>query len=105
VIYFKKINPEKNKLTAAQYVFFGNSKGQFAAHLISNNPNFEQIVQAKAVSGLFVRNEKYALRAFNEAANEPTGVSGHTIEVMRFEKKAKLMLLKQVYFEFNGLKK
>jgi hypothetical protein len=56
------------------------------------------------VSGLFVRNEKYALRAFNEAANEPTGVSGHTIEVMRFEKKAKLMLLKQVYLEFNGLK-
>lgn len=44
VLYFKKFQPGKVQPEQAQYLFFGNDKEQFLAHIVTAKPDFDQIV-------------------------------------------------------------
>lgn len=98
VVYFKKLDPTATKDTGTDFILFGNTKEQFAAHHISDKPDFEQIIQVKAITPV---DAKYVLLSLNKESNNPVGVSGNTIET---SDKKKVVLLKQLYLEFDDLK-
>jgi hypothetical protein len=98
VIYFKKFDPSEAKANDTKFIIFGNSREQFAAHHITNHPDFEQIVQVN--TSLTAMDKQFELILFNTKANSPVGVSGNVIETSA---KRKLTLLKQVYLEFDDL--
>lgn len=98
VIYFKKLNLADVKDTSTKFILFGNSKEQYAAHRLSNKPDFEQIMQ---VSSNIIDANKYELINFISDVNAPVGVSGNSI--ISADNK-KIFLLKQLYLEFNDLK-
>jgi hypothetical protein len=99
VIYFKRFDTAEVRPTDAAYLLFGNSKEQFAVHQISNKPDFEQIIQVKTDGG----KDKLSTVIFS-AVNNPVGMSSNTISVKINGKANKLILLKQLYLEFDDLK-
>jgi hypothetical protein len=100
VISFKKFNPEGTKAKTTNFILFGNEKEQFLAHEITNKPDFEQIVEVKTNLSLFVKKEKFAIVTLNSSENNPIGISSN--EVLVNEKP--IVLLKQLYLEFDDLK-
>jgi hypothetical protein len=99
IIYFKKFDETEKKLTNSAYLLFGNGKEQFAVHQISNKPDFEQIILVK--TGLRKNNCDTAI--FSEL-NDPVGIGGNTIPIKTNSGEANLILLKQLYLEFDDLK-
>jgi hypothetical protein len=97
VVYFKKFDANATKQTEANFIVFGNSKDQFAVHQISNKPDFEQILQVKT------KVSKLETVSFS-ANNNPLGVSSNTITVKMNGKDTDVILLKQLYLEFDDLK-
>lgn len=98
VVYFKKFDPSEVKASDTRFIVFGNSKEQFAAHHITNHPDFEQIIQVNtSLAGI---DKQFEIILFNTKANSPVGVSSNIIET---SSKRKLTLLKQVYLEFDDL--
>jgi hypothetical protein len=97
VVYFKKFDAAATKQTEANFIVFGNNKEQFAIHQISNKPDFEQILQVKASIS------KLETVVFS-ASNNPVGVSSNTITVKINGKDADVILLQQLYLEFDDLK-
>jgi hypothetical protein len=97
VVYFKKFDANAAKQTEANFIVFGNSKEQFAIHQISNKPDFEQILQVKTTIS------KLETVSFS-SNNNPVGVSSNTITVKINGKDADVILLKQLYLEFDDLK-
>jgi hypothetical protein len=100
VNYFKKFNPEEMKAKTSNFILFGNEKEQFLAHEIINKPDFEQIIEVKTNLKAFLNNEKSKTITLNSVENNPIGVSGN--EVLVNEKP--IVLLKQLYLEFDDLK-
>lgn len=98
VVYFKKFDPAEAKESDAKFIVFGNSKEQFAAHHITNHPDFEQIIQVNA--SLADMDKQFEIVLFTSKANSPVGVSSNIIETSG---KGKFTLLKQVYLEFDDL--
>lgn len=47
VLYFKKFLPNESKSNDDDYLLFGNSKEQFAAHLIVAKPDFDRLLSVK----------------------------------------------------------
>ncbi|MFN7115943.1 MAG: hypothetical protein ACK4TA_04040 [Saprospiraceae bacterium] len=99
VIYFKQFDPRESKATDAKYLLFGNAKQQFAVHQISNKPDFEQIIEVKSD---FPLGKCEIVRL--APANNPIGISGNIVAVPTPGGKANIMLLKQLYLEFDDLK-
>jgi hypothetical protein len=99
IIYFRKFDETEKKLPHSAYLLFGNSKEQFAVHQISNKPDFEQIIQVKTGS---VKNNCDTV-IFSEV-NEPVGISGNTIPMKTGNGRGELILVKQIYLEFDDLK-
>jgi hypothetical protein len=99
VIYFRKFDPLEIKASDTRFIVFGNSNEQFAAHHISNHPDFEQIIQVR--TSLLRTDKPFELILFNLTVNSPVGVSGNVIETSG---KGKFTLLKQIYLEFDDLK-
>jgi hypothetical protein len=99
VIFFKQFDPAESRRANAVYLLFGNGKEQFAVHQISNKPDFEQIIQVKA-AGLSNKPEPVIFSAINN----PVGVSSNTISVKISGKERQLILLKQLYLEFDDLR-
>lgn len=99
IVYYKKFDTAAVKDTNATFLLFGNSKEQFAIHQISNKPDFEQIIQIKAGEAT-----TRADTVIFSATNIPVGVSGNTISAKANNKEVKLILLKQLYLEFDDLK-
>jgi hypothetical protein len=97
VVYFKKFDANAAKQTEASFIVFGNSREQFAIHQISNKPDFEQILQVKTTIS------KFETVTFS-ANNNPVGVSSNTITLKMNGKDADIILLKQLYLEFDDLK-
>jgi hypothetical protein len=97
VVYFKKFDANAAKQTEANFIVFGNSKEQFAIHQISNKPDFEQILQVK------IKLSKLETISFS-TNNNAMGVSSNTITVKMNGKNADVILLKQLYLEFDDLK-
>jgi hypothetical protein len=99
VLYYKKLDTAEEKFKEANYLLFGNSKEQFAIHQISNMPDFEQIIQVKAV---LANSELNTVVLANE--NIPIGVSSNTLSSLIKSKEINIVLLKQLYLEFEDLK-
>jgi hypothetical protein len=97
VVYFKKFDANADKQTEANFIVIGNSKEQFAIHQISNKPDFEQILQVKT------KLSKLETVSFS-TNNNPVGVSSNTITVKMNGKNTDVILLKQLYLEFDDLK-
>jgi hypothetical protein len=97
VVYFKKFDGNAAKQAEANFMMFGNSKEQFAVHQISNKPDFEQILQVKTTIS------KLKTASFS-ANNNPVGVSSNNITVKINSKDIDVILLKQLYLEFDDLK-
>jgi hypothetical protein len=98
VVYFKKFETAESKTENALFLLFGSPKEQFAVHQISNKPDFEQIIQVKA-------DLKNAMEtAVFSAKNTPIGISSNTIKVKIGQKETDIVLLKQLYLEFDDLK-
>jgi hypothetical protein len=97
VVYFKKFDNNAAKQTEANFIVFGNSKEQFAIHQISNKPDFEQILQVKTTIS------KLETILFS-ASNNPLGVSGNTVTTKMDGKDIDVILLKQLYLEFDDLR-
>ncbi len=100
VISFKKFNPEEMRSKTTNFILFGNEKEQFLAHEITNKPDFEQIIEVKTNMSLFLNNEKSKIIILNSSENNPIGISSN--EVVVNEKP--IILLKQLYLEFDDLK-
>jgi hypothetical protein len=98
VLYFKKFDTAELRQHAAAYLIFGNNKEQFAVHQISNKPDFEQIIQIKTD----LEAGKLTTVIFS-VANTPVGVGGNEISIKIDSKERKLLLLKQLYLEFDDL--
>lgn len=99
VVYYKKFDTAEVHREDAAYLLFGNSKEQFAVHQITNKPDFEQIILVKTNAGKDQLNT-----VIFSASNNPVGVSSNTISVKINGKENKLVLLKQLYLEFDDLK-
>jgi hypothetical protein len=104
VIYFKKFIHGEPRATSTQFILFGNSKEQFAAHYITNKPDFEQIIQVKTAGMQLPGTAKYKMITTDTTVNTPIGVSGNIIEVQDGDRKIKIGLQKQLYLEFDDLK-
>ncbi len=104
VVFFKKFDPQEEKSLSADFILFGNSKEQFLAHHITDKPDFEQIIQVKATPSAFILNEKFALVTLATTGNKPIGVSSNKVFVNDVAKKQSIILLKQIYLEFDDLK-
>ncbi len=100
ILYFKKFNSEEKKAKSTNFIVFGNEKEQFLIHEITNKPDFEQIIEVKTNLNLFVKNDKTAIVNLNNLDNNPIGISSN--EVLINEKP--IVLLKQLYLEFDDLK-
>jgi hypothetical protein len=100
IVYFKKFNPEEVKTKSTNFILFGNEKEQFLAHEITNKPDFEQIIEVKTNLKSFLNTEKSKIITLNSVENNPIGISSN--EVLISEKP--IVLLKQLYLEFDDLK-
>jgi hypothetical protein len=95
VVLFKKFDLTKARDTKAEYIVFGSNKEKFIAHLISNRPDFEQIIQVKTSL------EEGTKVVLDSNSNNVVGVNGNTVEFGG--NKPTITLLKQVYLEFGDL--
>lgn len=100
VVYFKKFNSEETKSKTSNFIFFGNEKEQFLAHEITNKPDFEQFIEVKTNLSSFIKKEKFAIVTLNDSENNPIGVSSNQVLV----NEKPIILLKQLYLEFDDLK-
>lgn len=101
VVYFKKFKPEEAKTKTTDFILFGNPKEQFLAHQISNKPDFEQIIEVKTNLSAFIKTEKCVVINLDDTQNNPIGVSCNEVKA----KENTLILLKQLYLEFDDLKR
>jgi hypothetical protein len=104
VIYFKKFNAAENKTAITNFILFGHAQEQFAAHQISNKPDFDQILKIKTDAGQFALHEKYINITLNTSENTPVGVSSNEVIAETGNEQIKIILLKQLYLEFGDLK-
>jgi hypothetical protein len=98
VVYFKKFDAAETKKDSAAFLLFGSAKEQFAVHQISSKPDFEQIIQVKLGLTNPIETSVFA------STNTPIGISGNTIKVKMGNKDMDIVLLKQLYLEFDDLK-
>ncbi len=99
VLLFKKFEEGEKKVNSANYFLFGNEKEQFAIHQISNKPDFDHIIQVKTKLGSN-NFDTVILSKFNN----PVGVSGNSISLNPNGENVELILLKQLYLEFDDLR-
>ncbi len=99
VIFFKQFDPAAPRQANAVYLLFGNGKEQFAVHQISNKPDFEQIILVKT-GEVSSKPESVILSDINS----PAGVSSNGVSVKIGGKTRQLILLKQLYLEFDDLR-
>lgn len=72
VLYFKKFDKSAKRDERSQWLLFGNKDEQFAAHLISAQPDFDQILAGSVIGSLAKRIEKEgALAVTSELVNTP----------------------------------
>ena len=103
VLYFKKFSEAEKKPDNAVFLLFGNRLEQFAAHQVISKPDFEQILQVQ--SELFVSDSSNKCVAITlSEKNAPVGVSGNAVSIKTNSGKEELVLLKQIYLEFDDLK-
>jgi hypothetical protein len=108
VVYLEKFDAVKNDTARNEYIFFGNAKEKFLAHRITRPVDFDQVIQVQQDTHWLVedRNVVYG-RILSIPGNDgrsPLGVSGNSIQTLIGEKPLEMVLLKQLYLEFDDLK-
>jgi hypothetical protein len=98
VVLFKKFDPKAIQLKEAKYLVFGSGKERFMAHVISQRPDFDQVIQVQ--TDLAEGTEVSA----NQVQNKPLQATGKPIKVKVGQKEATMTSLKQLYLEINELK-
>jgi hypothetical protein len=103
VIYFKKFDPREAHAANSVFLVFGNEQERYAAHQISNKPDFDQIILIKDKQPSGDAEHQCVLVILGDT-HEPLGVSGNAVYFKSKNGKEELILLKQIYLEFNDLK-
>jgi hypothetical protein len=102
VLYFNYLDPLADKAETLQYVVVGNQKEQFAAHLLTNKPDFDQLVQIN-IDAALLKDVKHLKVSFPAAENIVQGVGGNAVNGFLSDRPVKLILLRQLYLEFEDL--
>jgi hypothetical protein len=100
VVYFKKFKVDEARSLTTDFIVFGNLKEQFLAHEITNEPDFEQIIEVKTNLNNYLKKQKFSILDLDNTQNNPIGVSGNEVNIDGNS----ILLLKQLYLEFNDLR-
>ncbi len=102
VLYANMLDPLAEKSETLKYLLFGNSREQYAVHLLTNKPDFDQLLRVSFDPSL-VGNSKYILVDFPSLENRVPGVSGNALNAFMTDRPIKMIFLKQIYLEFDDL--
>jgi len=100
VIYSKKLN-DKMGLKNLHFILFGNQKEQFAAHLITVSPDFDQIFRVKFDISLLADKQNYADALFPDIPNSV--YKKEDIKALCKQKKIEITRFKEIYLEYDDL--
>ena len=101
VIYSQKLDT-KLGLKTINFLLFGNEKEQFAAHLITLKPDFDQIFAVQCKFSELDRKQKYWKIQFPDIPND--AFKKDKANAFFNAKWFKLEKMKQLYLEFDDLK-
>lgn len=104
VLFFKKFQSDSKRSAIGSFILFGNDKEQFMAHLLTNKPDFDQLVQVKASIGTLLKEESSKVVDADLTENTPLGVSGNEVLVRSNSLQYPVVLTRQLYLEFEDLK-
>ena len=115
IIYFKKFDPQQTDDDNREYLLLGNEQELFTAHLITSlKPNYDYIATAKVHAGkeeiMKIINAQgyltYSLSLMQKDVHQPDK-AGFAARVLPKEggKRFTLVVDKQLYLEFDDLKK
>lgn len=102
VLYSNELNAMAERGETFKLLVFGNQKEQYAAHLLTNKPDFDQIIQVNLDPSL-LKDAKFIKVDFPSLENRITGVSGNALNAFLIDHPVKMIFLKQVYLETNDL--
>ena len=103
ILYFSPLNSETEHGETLQYIIIGNAKEQYAMHVLTNKPDFDQLIQISLdLSAL--NGAKYVMVKFPALPNVPLGVSGNAVNAFLIDRPVKMILLRQLYLEFADLR-
>jgi len=101
VVYLKKFEKAEPREAHTRYIVFGNEKEQFAAHVITQAPDFDHVVQVIVPSFHAMH-----ILTVDNIQNVLPGVSGNTIQATDPSGRPLPMTwLRQLYLEFSDLQK
>jgi hypothetical protein len=103
VVYFRKFNPTEKSPENYQFLIFGNVNEQFAAHYISEKPDFDQIFTIRFTDKKLYKQLKKGslLMNLDKQVNRQALEKGIFTTV---DKKTSLDFYQLIYLEFDDLK-
>lgn len=104
VLFYNKFKSDEKRSATNSFILFGNDKEQFMAHLLTNKPDFDQIIEVKAPFDSIIKGKNNVVIDTDSTENSVLGVSGNEIEISLNKTKYPMILLKQLYLEFGDLK-
>lgn len=104
VLFYNKFKSDEKRSALSSFILFGNDKEQFMAHLLTNKPDFDQIIEVKTSIDTILKGKNNVVIDTDLTENSVLGVSGNEIEIMLNKEKYPIVLLRQLYLEFGDLK-
>lgn len=98
IVYLKKFDPAEPRPDTARFILWGDGREQFAAHYLTAQPDFDQVVQTRFDRAI-LGDQDHALVLQNAEANIPVAVTGNVLGVRKAAQRAKVAFVKQLYFE------
>lgn len=97
VIHFRRLDPKETKPQTARAILFGSGKDAFAAHLISGQPDFDQVLELQGMPQPITADPvmTFADHPGDKPLPEKTDLEAG---------KQKVRLGRQLYLEFDDLK-
>lgn len=103
VLYFKKFQPGKVQPEQAQYLFFGNDKEQFLAHIVTAKPDFDQIVNLQPTEVL-AKSGPVEMTLPHQKNVEPLKADSKLTGILKSDNSPiELNVLSVIYFESGDL--
>jgi hypothetical protein len=97
VVLFKKFDPKAIRLKEAKYLVFGSGTERFIAHVISQRPDFDHVMQVETTLA------EGSEVTTNVKENSSLQGVGKTIKVKVGQQESSIKLLKKIYLEFKEL--
>ncbi|WP_337965872.1 hypothetical protein [uncultured Flavobacterium sp.] len=104
VLFYNKFKSDERRSALSSFILFGNEKEQFMAHLLTNKPDFDQIIEVKAPIETILKEKNNVVINTDLIENSVLGVNGNEIEISINKVKYPIVLLRQLYLEFGDLK-